>query len=639
MLLFFCLPSYIPKRYKKLVFILLCYSVTGIRCCYSQLGVVYRITIMSIQQLNSLTSPLSPQQVDSLKQLTASMSAVELSWVSGYLAGISQSVGGAVAPSAQAGGKLTVLYGSQTGNAKGVATEVAAAAKEQGIEVELVSMGNYKTKQLKTETHMLVVVSTNGEGEPPDDAIQLHEFLAGKRAPKLDGVSYSVLGLGDSSYEFFCQTAIDFDERFAALGAKSLAPRKDCDVDYDDDVLAWQEQVLPLVKETLTASAPAPATFAGSSFGGESQYTKKNPYKATLLANPKITARGANKDVRHIEISLEESGITYQPGDALGVWFDNDPALVSELLALVSLDGEAKIEVAGNQVALSQALIEQFELTQLHPGFVSAYGEATEQAALVEIAQDKAAVRDFIEDRQVIDVIRQYPAALTAEQLTGALRKLTPRLYSIASAMSEVEEEVHLTVGVVEYDAFGNKHQGAASSFLAHRLEEDSQVRVFVEHNDNFRLPSEDKNVIMIGPGTGIAPFRAFLQERDNNDASGESWLFFGNQNFTDDFLYQTELQDFKDRGVLNRIDLAFSRDQAHKVYVQDRIKEQGSELYQWLENGASLYICGDGNKMAKDVHQAFLDLIIEHGNKTEQQAQEYLTTLRDTKRYQKDVY
>lgn len=602
----------------------------------SQLGVVYRITDMLIQQLNSLTSPLSTQQVDSLKQLTASMSAVELSWVSGYLAGISQ---GAGTPQASAGGKLTVLYGSQTGNAKGVATQVAASAKEQGIDTELVSMGNYKTKQLKAETHLLVVVSTNGEGEPPDDAIQLHEFLAGKRAPKLDAVSYSVLGLGDTSYEFFCQTAIDFDERLSALGAKPLAPRKDCDVDYDDDVLAWQEQVLPLVKDTL-ASSSAPVTVAGGAVGlTQSQFDKKNPYQATLLANPKITARGANKDVRHVEISLENSGITYQPGDALGVWFDNDPALVAELLTLVSLDGELQVELAGETLSLSTALTQRYELTQLHPGFVASYGEATAQSDLIAISEDKAAVRDFIEDRQVIDVIRQYPAALSAQQLIAALRKLTPRLYSIASAMSEVEEEVHLTVGVVEYSAFDKTHQGGASSYLAHRLAEDSSVRVFVEHNDNFRLPSDDKNVIMIGPGTGIAPFRAFLQERDNTGASGQNWLFFGNQNFTDDFLYQVELQDFKERGVLNKIDLAFSRDQAEKIYVQDRIKEQGSELYQWLENGASLYICGDGNKMAKDVHQAFIDLIIEHGNKTEQQAQDYLIALRDSKRYLKDVY
>ncbi|MDP2560098.1 assimilatory sulfite reductase (NADPH) flavoprotein subunit [Psychrobium sp. 1_MG-2023] len=595
---------------------------------------------MLIQQLNSLSSPLSQQQVDSLKQLTATMSAVELSWVSGYLAGISQGASGAVAAPAEPAGKLTVLFGSQTGNAKGVATQVAAAAKEQGINVELVSMANYKTKQLKAETHLLVVVSTNGEGEPPDDAIQLHEFLGGKRAPKLDGLSYSVLGLGDTSYEFFCQTAIDFDQRLAALGAKSVVERKDCDVDYDDDVLAWQEQALAAVKETLSAqpSAAAPA-FGGAVASAESQYTKKNPYKATLLASPKITGRGANRDVRHIEISLEDSGITYQPGDALGVWFDNDPALVAELVELLSLDAEQSVELNGEQVSLTQALVQGYELTQLHPGFVAAYGEATGQDELVKLAEDKATVRDFIEDRQVIDVVRQYPAAISVEALLGALRKLTPRLYSIASAMSEVEEEVHLTVGVVEYTAFDKVHQGAASSFLGHRLEEDSEVRVFIEHNDNFRLPAEDKPVIMVGPGTGIAPFRSFLQERDNQDASGESWLFFGNQHFTDDFLYQTELQDFKERGVLNRIDLAFSRDQEHKVYVQHRIIEQGKDLYQWLENGASLYICGDGSQMAKDVHQAFVDVIVEHGNKTEDQAQEYLIALRDSKRYQKDVY
>jgi len=592
---------------------------------------------MSLQQLNSLSSPLSVQQIDSLKQLTASMSAVELSWVSGYLAGISQS-GSTNAVAAAPTGKLTVLYGSQTGNAKGVASEVAEQAKAQGINVELVSMGNYKTKQLKSETHLLVVVSTNGEGEPPDDAIQLHEFLGGKRAPKLDNLSYSVLGLGDTSYEFFCQTAIDFDQRLAALGAKSIVDRKDCDVDYDDDVAGWAEQALAAVQETLSAGQAvqaAPAAIGAST----SQYSKKNPYKATLLANPKITSRSANKDVRHIEISLEESGLTYQAGDALGVWFDNDPKLVAELLELVSINGDEKITINDQEVSIETALIEHFELTQLHPGFVSAYGDAAEISELVSLSEDKDATRDFIGERQVIDVIRQYPAAITAEQLVDALRKLTPRLYSIASAMAEVEEEVHLTVAVVDYEAFGHNHQGAASSYLGHRLEEDSQVRVFVEHNDNFRLPSTDKSVIMIGPGTGIAPFRSFLQQRDNDEATGENWLFFGNQNFTDDFLYQTELQDFQERGVLNRIDLAFSRDQADKVYVQQRIVEQGQDVYQWLENGASLYICGDGSKMAKDVHDALLEVIQTHGNKSLEQANEYLINLRDTKRYQKDVY
>ena len=594
---------------------------------------------MSLQQLNSLSSPLSQQQVDSLKQLTASMSAVELSWVSGYLAGISQGGNVAASTDSASAGKLTVLYGSQTGNAKGVAGEVAAKATELGINVDLVSMSNYKAKQLKSETHLLVVVSTNGEGEPPDDAIQLHEFLGGKRAPKLDNLSYSVLGLGDTSYEFFCQTAIDFDERLAALGAKSVVARQDCDVDYDDDVASWTTQALAAVQETLSAASSSTVVASVGIGATSSQFTKKNPFKATLLANPKITGRGANKDVRHIEISLEESGLTYQPGDALGVWFDNDPALARELLSLVSIDSSSEVTVNDKRVTIESALIEHFELTQLHPGFVSAYAAASNNDELIALSEDKDATREFIGNRQIIDVVRQYPAAITAEQLVDGLRKLTPRLYSIASAMSEVEEEVHLTVAVVDYQAHGHQHQGAASSYLAHRLEEDSQVRVFVEHNDNFRLPAPEQSTIMIGPGTGIAPFRAFLQERDNVDASGENWLFFGNQHFTDDFLYQVELQDFKERGVLNRIDLAFSRDQEQKIYVQQRIVEQGSDVYQWLENGASVYVCGDGSQMAKDVHQALLTVIQTHGGKTPEQANEYLINLRDTKRYQKDVY
>ena len=593
---------------------------------------------MLLQQLSTLGSPLSQQQVTSLQQATANMSPVELSWVSGYLAGLAQSnsAGAAVAtPSPSA--TLTVLYGSQTGNAKGVATQVANAATEQGISVNLVSMANYKTKSLKQETHLLIVVSTHGEGEAPDDAIQLHQFLASKRAPKLESLQYAVLCLGDTSYEFYCQTAIDFDQRLAALGAQSIIERQDCDVDYDDDVAKWQTSILGSVATALAQSTNVVVDSVAPV--ASSQYSKQNPLSATLLASTKITARGANRDVRHVEISLADSGLTYQPGDALGVWFDNDSELVNELIELVGLDAQEQVSVNDQTISLAQALTEHFELTQLHPGFVTSFAQATAHSELAAIGDDKAAVREFIANRQVIDVVRQYRGALTSEQLLAALRKLTPRLYSIASSASEVEEEVHLTVAVVEYQAFEHQHQGAASSFLAHRLDEDASVRVFVEPNDNFRLPSEDKSVIMIGPGTGIAPFRAFLQQRDNDGASGQNWLFFGNQHFTDDFLYQTELQDFKERGVLNRIDLAFSRDQEHKIYVQDRIKEQGQDLYQWLEQGASLYVCGDGSKMAKDVHQALLEVIEQYGNKSTEQAQEYLIELRDSKRYQKDVY
>ena len=594
---------------------------------------------MLLQQLSSLSSPLSDQQVTSLQQATANMSAVELSWVSGYLAGLAQSsdqsaIVAAPVPSAT----LTVLYGSQTGNAKGVAKQVAEAATAQGINVSLVSMADYKTKALKDETHLLVIVSTHGEGEAPDDAEQLHQFLASKRAPKLAGLEFAVLGLGDTSYEFYCQTAIDFELRLSALGAKSILDRRDCDVDYDSDVLAWQGQIIELLNETLSQPVAATAVSAGVATT-TSQYSKQNPLSATLLASNKITGRGANKDVRHIEISLEDSGLSYQPGDALGVWFDNDPILVNELIELVGLQAEQLVNVNDQEISLAQALIQHYELTQLHPGFVSTYGEATAQSNLVELGTDKAVMREYIANHQVIDVIRQNRGSLSSEQLLAALRKLTPRLYSIASSVSEVDEEVHLTVAVVEYDAFDKAHQGAASSYLSHRLAEGDTLRVFVEHNDNFRLPSADKSVIMIGPGTGIAPFRSFLQQRDNDDASGQNWLFFGNQHFTDDFLYQTELQDFQKRGVLNRIDLAFSRDQAHKVYVQDRIKEQGKDLYQWLEDGASLYICGDGNQMAKDVHQALVEAIELHGNKTNEQAQQYLTQLKTDKRYQKDVY
>ncbi|MBP7547527.1 MAG: sulfite reductase [NADPH] flavoprotein alpha-component, partial [Corallincola sp.] len=343
---------------------------------------------------------------------------------------------------------------------------------------------------------------------------------------------------------------------------------------------------------------------------------------------------------RHIEIDLAGSDLSYQPGDALGVWFDNDGAMVDELLALTGLDGGSSVSVDGNSLSLRDALIRDYELTQLTPGFVKGYAEAGNIAALLELQADPAALRGYIGERQVIDVVREHPAKVSSEQLLAALRRLAPRLYSIASSQAEVGEEVHLTLAVVRYDAFGHEHLGGASGFLAERLAEGGEVRVFVEHNDNFRLPADDSTpIIMVGPGTGIAPFRAFMQERDARGASGDNWLFFGNPSFTEDFLYQVEWQGWKKSGLLTRIDLAWSRDQKDKIYVQQRLREQGAEVWGWLERGAHVYVCGDASRMAKDVQDALLEIIVSHGGKSQEDAEEYLNELRRAKRYQRDVY
>ncbi|MGN5126891.1 assimilatory sulfite reductase (NADPH) flavoprotein subunit [Aeromonas sp. 30P] len=586
-------------------------------------------------------SPLSDEQQRQLGQVLSTLNTQQLAWVSGYLYGLSQSGHQNVAASAAVAapsGSLTILYGSQTGNAKGVATAIKAQAEARGLPVTLASMADYKPKQLKKESHLLVVVSTYGEGEPPESAVDLFEQLKKGKIGKLDGLKFAVLGLGDSSYEFFCQTGKDFDDFLAKAGAERVYELASLDVDYQDAAKSWGEQALNAIATTLsTGVASSSVASAVQQAVGHSQYSKENPFPARLSVNQKITGRDSTKDIRHIEINLADSGITYQPGDALGVWFDNDAELVNEVLALTGLSGDE----ATTHGTLRAALTGHFELTRLHGGFITGLADISDNAALKDLAGDKAQVNALVASAQVVDVLKRFPTALTAEQLVGLLRPLTPRLYSIASAQSEVEEEVHLTVGVVRYpQEDGTVRSGAASSYLADRLIEDGEVRVFVEHNDNFRLPQNpDTPVIMVGPGTGIAPFRAFMQEREAQGAEGKNWLFFGNPHFTQDFLYQVEWQRYVKSGLLSKISLAFSRDQANKIYVQDRLREAGLELYQWLEAGAHFYVCGDANKMAKDVQEALLDVIAEHGHKSREEAEEYLSELRRAKRYQRDVY
>ena len=604
---------------------------------------------MLLSQLSAAASPLTQEQVQKLQGLVAELNPIQQAWVSGYLAAnantaaLSGVVGGQ-APAAGEAAALTILYGSQTGNAKGVANQLKAAAEAKGLAVKLVNMADYKPAQLKKEKFIAVAVSTYGEGEPPEDAENLHAFLASKKAPKLDGVKVAVIGLGDSSYEFFCQTAIDFEERFKALGAETVVARADLDVDYEDQATAWIGGAVDAFEPELKAQSQGSAqVIPMAGFGAapaQSQYTKQNPFAAELSVVQKITGRDSTKDVRHIEISLEGSDITYLPGDSLGVYFLNDEALVDETLTLLNIDGATEITLGEETLSIRTALIEKLELTQSYPGFVEKYAQATNNAELLKLVEDKAAMREYIEARQIFDIIKQNPSDISAQDLVNCLRKLQARLYSIASSQAEVEEEVHLTVGLVEFDAFGEKHFGGCSGYLAHRAEEGVQVKVFSEHNDNFRLPSDDNTpVIMVGPGTGIAPFRAFLQERDAREAEGENWLFFGNPHFTQDFLYQVEIQGYVKSGLLNKVDLAFSRYQAEKIYVQDRLREKGEEVFAWLEKGAHFYICGDANRMAKDVHQALIDIIKAHGGKDDEQAESYLKALRSNNRYQKDVY
>ncbi|MDT3521833.1 NADPH-dependent assimilatory sulfite reductase flavoprotein subunit [Cronobacter sakazakii] len=600
---------------------------------------------MTTQAPPNALLPLSPEQLARLQTATHDFTPTQLAWLSGYFWGmVNQQPGAAVmqTPAAPAS-VITLISASQTGNARRVAEALRDDLLAAQLNVNLVNAGDYKFKQIAQEKLLIVVASTQGEGDPPEEAVALHKFLLSKKAPKLDGTAFAVFGLGDTSYEHFCQAGKDFDTRLAELGAERLLDRVDADVEYQAAAQAWRQRVVDVLKARVPKEAPSQAAITASgavNLVDSTPYTKESPLTATLSVNQKITGRHSEKDVRHIEIDLGDAGLRYQPGDALGVWYQNDPALVQELLELLWLKGDEPVTVGEKTLPLSEALQWHFELTVNTAAIVENYATLTRSEALLPLVGDKAKLQDYAARTPIVDMVRFAPAQLEADQLLGLLRPLTPRLYSIASSQAEVENEVHITVGVVRFDIEGRPRAGGASSYLADRLEEDGEVRVFIEHNDNFRLPGTPETpVIMIGPGTGIAPFRAFMQQREADGATGKNWLFFGNPHFTEDFLYQVEWQRYVKEGLLTRIDLAWSRDQDHKIYVQDKIREQGAELWRWIQEGAHLYVCGDANRMAKDVEQALLEVIAAYGGMDAEAADEYLSELRVERRYQRDVY
>lgn len=591
--------------------------------------------------------PVSPEQLSRLQSAISDFSPHQLAWLSGYFWGMvnHQPQIGAETPVVSAQETVTLLSASQTGNARHLAEQLRDSLLAENINVNLINAGDYKFKQISQERVLIIIASTQGEGEPAEEAVALHKYLYSKKAPSMKETVYAVFALGDTSYEKFCQAGKDFDSRLHELGAQRLLARVDVDVAYQEQAAQWRQQITDILKQRLSVQAKTDAPIITpptvSAHVKEAQtYTKENPLTASLLTNWKITGRGSDKDVRHVEIDLGDSGLRYQPGDALGVWFENDPALVDELIALLWLEGSEQVNVHGKSLPLREALISHVELTQNTSVIVGKYAALAKDEKLLSLVANKQALQQYAQTTPIVDMVRAAASQPEAQQFIDLLRPLTPRLYSISSSQSEVENEVHITVGVVRYDIEGRARTGGASGYLADRLQEDDSIRVFIEQNDNFRLPADPNTpIIMIGPGTGVAPFRAFLQHRDNQKAAGKNWLFFGNPHFVEDFLYQVEFQRYVKEGLLTRIDLAWSRDQQHKVYVQDKLREQGEEIWRWIQDGAHLYVCGDANRMAKDVEQALLDIISQHGGMDAEQADEFLSELRLERRYQRDVY
>lgn len=603
-------------------------------------------------------SPLPEDRKVLLSRLVEGLDGNSLWWLSGFAAGLAQGNpppslaiipgGQAAAPAPQS--RLTVIYGSQTGNARRAAEQLAADVEATGLPVRLLRADAYPTRELANERLLYIVISTQGEGDPPDDAIGLVEFIAGKRAPKLPQLKYAVLGLGDSSYAEFCGIARKLDTRLAELGATRLQPAGEADLDIETVAAPWRSQALADARANIIeAASPAPSNV--TPLRHASAYSAQHPFTAEVLSRQVISGRDfkgpaytrygvADKWVHHLELSLEGSGLHYEPGDALGIVHRNPQALVESVLTVTGLKGDTDVTHDGHSRPLSQWLAEHRELTRISRPLLINVGERSAHAELARLLEPehKAELTCVFDDHQLIDVLRRWPADWSADALVSTLRPATHRLYSIASSRKRVGEEVHLTVDELRYDAHGSLHQGAASSFLA-ALEEGGQLPVFIEANERFRVPADSsRDIIMIGPGTGVAPFRAFVQERAEIGATGRNWLFFGARHFNSDFLYQTEWQDALRRKELHRLDLAFSRDQADKVYVQQRLRTRGRDLYDWLQNGAHLYVCG-AISMGKDVHAALLDVVREHGGLDEDGARDYLTQLYTEGRYGRDVY
>ena len=636
---------------------------------------------MALSQLTALTSPLEEGQLAALDQALTGLSTTQIAWVSGYLAAHSALLapaansGRMAAPSAglepatepALSGGLKLLYGSQTGNAQGLAETLAGLARARGMQPQLVSMGDYRARDIGRERLLLILVSTHGEGEPPESALDLFNYLHGKRAPRLEALRFAVLGLGDSSYEHFCATAKAFDAQLRSLGAHPLLDLQCCDISYQDAAADWSARALDLADQVI-------GELAGQRPDGAPQRSEANviplhwarsfgtattnaaptnhPLVARLLEHRPLTTADAVSDVHHLALGIEPGALQFAPGDALGVWFRNEPTLVEAVLSATRLDGDAAVTVGDTEIALREALSERLELTRLHPTLVKSWSGITDSELngsskpntdsvtdLAALCEDGARLRQYAGSRQVIDLIEDHPRRLDATTLAALLQPLSPRLYSIASSQAEIDDEVHLTVSLLRYLVGDQRRLGGASGFLAQRLDEDAVLRVELKPNPNFRLPSNgDTPIVMIGAGTGIAPFRAFLQERAARGDRGRAWLVFGNRHQRRDFLYQLDWQAHRQRGQLTRVSTAFSRDQAGKRYVQHRLLEQGRDLYGWLREGAHLYVCG-ATAMGQAVQEALRALIEREASCDRETAQEHLDTLRRDGRYQRDLY
>ncbi len=561
-------------------------------------------------------------------------------WLSGFFAGMHTHLVQSAGQVTQTDSRLiTILYGSQTGTAESVANDAAVVAKTYGLKPLVKSMDEIEADALSSIDYLLIITSTYGEGEMPDNAQMLWDGICAETMPRLEGMQFSVLALGDTSYDLFCQAGIDWDNKLVDLGATRVYDRTDCDVDFEEPAERWMTAVIPYLAGGVTTIIVETDT----STTGKPEYHRKNPFPAKLLVNRLLTDASSSKETRHYEISIAGSGLTYEAGDALCVVPVNCSELVADIIKAIGCTGDEDEPVNGELMPLQLALREHFEIKapskELLEEIATRSGDQ-ELNGIIE-AGDKEKLANYLWGRDTLDLLLQFPICeFTAAEFIALLKPLQHRAYSISSSGKQYPDAVHLTVASVRYESHGRPHKGVCSTFLADLINDETKVRCFFTANKVFRVPEDNSlPMIMVGPGTGIAPFLAFLQERQCRKACGKNWLFFGDRNAATDYIYRDELESFQESGLLTRLDLAFSRDQDAKIYVQDRMLEQGAELFLWLEQGGYFFVCGDAYRMAKDVDQALHAVIAKHGKFSEQQAVDYVNQLKKDKRYVRDVY
>ena len=574
------------------------------------------------------TAPFAEEEIDLLNRVVGTASPIQRAWLAGFLAGLDASGGAlAIQPAAPArpAEPLTIVYASESGNSEKLAGDIAKSARKNGLKPNVIDMADLDFAALTSAKKLVFIAATWGEGDPPARAVRAYNELMGEGAPRLDGVEFGVLALGDTAYAEFCAIGKKIDERLAALGGKRVVDRVDCDLDFAEPAARWIGDAVKVLTPPNAGGRVIEVDFGGKPAAPAST----DIIEAEITEHVDLNSSRSDKETVHLALSFENGAPAYQPGDSLDLYPENDPATVEELLKVAGLAGDEK---------LRSDFIKSRDVTTLSLKTVETYAEKTGHHYVKALIADGQA-REWIAGRQLIDLIATFPIALDAETLRALTRPLAPRAYSIASSRREVGDEAHLLISAVRYDSHGRQRKGVASNFVAERLKRGGRVRVKLKPNKHFALPAPDKDVIMVGPGTGVAPFRAFVQERRATEASGRSWLFFGDRTFTHDFLYQLDWQDALKDGALTRMDVAFSRDTPEKIYVQHRLWDRRAELVEWLDGGAYFYVCGDAKAMAKDVRAALVRAFADVKSLTPEAAEQAVVTLEREKRYLQDTY